>query len=314
MARANWPPRISQRPAVALQSSLTRTGDSRLPSCVFAPSRRPECSQPAARQLNALLAAPPPAGQRAHTASSAAAACRCRPPAPPPTAWRRPRRPAPPMTSRSSGSGSCQTCSTQTERTAPASTVRCKQWLQHQGRPAPCTLHPALACSRHVGRGERSRRAETGCMQDRLAIASASGRPAPCITTAPARTPCRAAGTQRYYRYALQQLDRAVDAMRGAGCCFAVHLGDIVDCHNSLVSGWSRMEGRGGGTQLLHACAHPAAVDACFASQLGAARRPEPASRPCAWCPTHPCIPDGRLPGQRAEPQRKGAAPGAAAL
>lgn len=32
-------------------------------------------------------------------------------------------------------------------------------------------------------------------------------------------------GTPRYYRYALQQLDRAVNAMREAGVVFAVHLG-----------------------------------------------------------------------------------------
>lgn len=32
-------------------------------------------------------------------------------------------------------------------------------------------------------------------------------------------------GTPRYYRYALQQLDRAVDAMRAADVAFALHLG-----------------------------------------------------------------------------------------
>ncbi|PRW39318.1 manganese-dependent ADP-ribose CDP-alcohol diphosphatase-like [Chlorella sorokiniana] len=42
-------------------------------------------------------------------------------------------------------------------------------------------------------------------------------------------------GTPRYYRYALQQLDRAVEAMRAAGVTFALHLGDIVDYHNVLL-------------------------------------------------------------------------------
>ncbi|KAI7843313.1 hypothetical protein COHA_003014 [Chlorella ohadii] len=42
-------------------------------------------------------------------------------------------------------------------------------------------------------------------------------------------------GTPRYYRYALQQLDRAVDAMRAADVAFALHLGDIVDYHNTLL-------------------------------------------------------------------------------
>lgn len=54
-------------------------------------------------------------------------------------------------------------------------------------------------------------------------------------------------GTPRYYRYALQQLDQAVDAMRAADVAFSIHLGDIIDYHNSLLpdcetSGLSRSE------------------------------------------------------------------------
>lgn len=54
-------------------------------------------------------------------------------------------------------------------------------------------------------------------------------------------------GTPRYYRYALQQLDAAVDAFRAAEVSFAIHLGDIIDYHNSLLpdcqaSGLSRSE------------------------------------------------------------------------
>ncbi|KAI3431396.1 hypothetical protein D9Q98_004449 [Chlorella vulgaris] len=40
-------------------------------------------------------------------------------------------------------------------------------------------------------------------------------------------------GTPRYYRYALQQLDRAVAAFQAADCSFCIHLGDLCDGHNS---------------------------------------------------------------------------------
>lgn len=40
-------------------------------------------------------------------------------------------------------------------------------------------------------------------------------------------------GTPRYYRYALCQLDAAVDAMSAAGVAFCLHLGDLIDFHNS---------------------------------------------------------------------------------
>ena len=37
-------------------------------------------------------------------------------------------------------------------------------------------------------------------------------------------------GTPRFYRYALEQLDKAVDAMAAADVAFCVHLGDISEC------------------------------------------------------------------------------------
>lgn len=49
-------------------------------------------------------------------------------------------------------------------------------------------------------------------------------------TASPPRAP---AGTPRFYRYALQQLDKAIDAMKAADCTFVIHLGDLVDFHNS---------------------------------------------------------------------------------
>ncbi|KAL4440436.1 hypothetical protein ABPG75_003437 [Micractinium tetrahymenae] len=54
-------------------------------------------------------------------------------------------------------------------------------------------------------------------------------------------------GTPRYYRYALQQLDAAVNAFRAADVAFCIHLGDIIDYHNSLLpdceaTGLSRSE------------------------------------------------------------------------
>ncbi|PSC71873.1 manganese-dependent ADP-ribose CDP-alcohol diphosphatase-like [Micractinium conductrix] len=42
-------------------------------------------------------------------------------------------------------------------------------------------------------------------------------------------------GTPRFYRYALQQLDRAIDACLQIDVDFAIHLGDIVDYHNTTL-------------------------------------------------------------------------------
>lgn len=50
--------------------------------------------------------------------------------------------------------------------------------------------------------------------------------PTPCAQYSDKEDGASFHGTPRYYRYALQQLDRAVDAMRAAGVTFALHLGE----------------------------------------------------------------------------------------
>lgn len=40
------------------------------------------------------------------------------------------------------------------------------------------------------------------------------------------------AGTPRYYRHALQQLDKAIDAMRAADVSLAIHLGGELVSHD----------------------------------------------------------------------------------
>lgn len=43
------------------------------------------------------------------------------------------------------------------------------------------------------------------------------------------------AGTPRFYRHALQQLDQAMGAMSATGVGFCIHLGDIIDFRNSTL-------------------------------------------------------------------------------